>query len=187
MLCQLTFADFCTDRKGVSASTSARRHCPPGHDDMVQLADFIQLDADEREGKVLYLGHRQEPPDAGAGCAGTGDPTEERRDFWQLLSLVGADQRSDLDQGARRRPGRDGPIGITAGLLALANGGDAGVGFDVTAGERKPVAWRRQCRCSQSAVGLRARIMRRLSARRDECNDLAPRVFRYNDQKQAVA
>ncbi len=69
----MTFADF--------AATEARfgkqfQKAPPEtwNDDMVPLADFLALPADEREGKLpLHLGRRsQEPPDAPAGDRGSG-------------------------------------------------------------------------------------------------------------------
>ena len=96
----LTFADF--------ALTEGRfrkhfRKAPPEtwHDDMVQLADFIQLDADEREGKFPYIWATDNKNRLMRVLVAQElvTSTEERRDFWkQLKSLVGADQRVDLDQ-----------------------------------------------------------------------------------------
>ncbi|MCL1462770.1 hypothetical protein, partial [Klebsiella pneumoniae] len=89
-------------------------------------ADFIQLDADEREGKFPYIWATDNKNRLMRVLVAQEivTSTEERRDFWQQLkSLVGVDRQVDLDQ-VRAVAKAEMAQSITAGLLALANGGD---------------------------------------------------------------
>ena len=184
----LTFADF--------ALTEGRfrkhfRKAPPEtwHDDMVQLADFIQLDADEREGKFPYIWATDNKNRLMRVLVAQElvTSTEERRDFWkQLKSLVGADQRVDLDQ-VRATARAEMAQSITAGLLALANGGDASALASIAA----PMEAGGVAQAMPAAANLPwdyepVWVETPECTACDECTDLAPRVFRYNDQKQAV-
>jgi pyruvate-ferredoxin/flavodoxin oxidoreductase len=180
MTLPMTFADF--------AATEARflkqfSKAPPEtwNDDMVPVAEFLQLDKDEREGQVpLHLGGGQEePPDAPAGDRGTGASCEERL---QLLAPVARRRRP--------RPRRCGYRGaadqVRAELLAK-----------ISASLGRAAAW--TCRRPMSALALAARI-RGTRGRDyepvwvespectacDECTTSAPKVFVYNDQKLAV-
>ena len=119
----LTFADF--------AMTEARfrkhfRTAPPDtwHEDMVPLAEFLELDAAQREGKYPYICTVDRRQQLGRLLvdATMVRSTEERRDFWFLLR--------DL----ARKPGATAPAArdeaeiertimarLTAGLLRLAS------------------------------------------------------------------
>ncbi|MCB1772219.1 MAG: ferredoxin, partial [Gammaproteobacteria bacterium] len=183
----LTFADF--------ALTEGRfrkhfRKAPPEtwHDDMVPLAEFIDLDENDREGRFPYLWATDTKNRLMRVLVAQElvRSTEERREFWQQLkSLVGMNREVDVEQ-VRAETRADMARSITAGLLAMANGGDAsallaepatGVG-DVPAGlpaaanlpwEYEPV-WLETPECTAC----------------DECTDIAPKTFRYNDDKKAV-
>ena len=185
----LTFADF--------ALTEGRfrkhfRKAPPEtwHDDMMPLADFIALDQGERDGKYPYLWATDAKNRLMRVLVAQELvlSTEERREFWQQLkSLVGVDRRVDLDQ-VRAETRAEMARSITAGLLAMANAGDAsaltsiaspaGGPADADGGlpaaanlpwEYEPV-WVETPECTAC----------------DECTDLAPKTFQYNEKKQAV-
>jgi pyruvate-ferredoxin/flavodoxin oxidoreductase len=185
----LTFADF--------ALTEGRfrkhfRKAPPEtwHDDMLPLAEFIGLEEDDRDGKFPFI-WATDAKDRLIRVLVAQElvrSTEERRDFWhQLKSLVGVETLVDLDQ-VRAEAKAEMAQSLTAGLLALANGGDAStlaslgetpanapgaIGAGPAANdlpwEYEPV-WVESPECTAC----------------DECTDLAPKVFQYNDQQQAV-
>jgi pyruvate-ferredoxin/flavodoxin oxidoreductase len=178
----MTFADF--------AATEARflkqfKKAPPEtwNENMVMLADFLQLDADEREGKFPYIWGI----DAKSRLmrllvtAEMVRSTEERMHFWrQLRNIAGLDaQPSDAAEITER---------VRADLLAKisASLGMAGSDYSVAAvspaptvggsapadaggGDYDPV-WIESPECTAC----------------DECMTIAPKAFAYNDQKLAV-
>ncbi|MCP4993448.1 MAG: pyruvate ferredoxin oxidoreductase [Gammaproteobacteria bacterium] len=179
----MTFADF--------AVTEGRfrkqfRKAPPEtwNDDMVQMHLFLELDKDEREGKVPYIwavDAKQRliriicSAELVASC-------EERRDFWhQIRSIAGEDKKVDLQaiaQQARAEMAQK----LSTSLLALASngdisgladvgtplaGGDGGNGADL--GDYEAV-WIETPECTAC----------------DECMDINPKIFAYNDEKLAV-
>ncbi|MCW9079058.1 MAG: ferredoxin, partial [Gammaproteobacteria bacterium] len=185
----LTFADF--------ALTEGRfrkhfRKAPPEtwHDDMLPLAEFILLDDDDREGKFPYIWATDAKNRLLRVLVSQElvNSTEERRDFWhQLKSLVGVESLVDLDQ-VRAEAKAEMAQSLTAGLLALANGGDvsalaslgAGTGAAAVVATGAPVA--KDLPWEYEAVWVETPECTAC----DECTDLAPKVFKYNDQKQAV-
>jgi pyruvate-ferredoxin/flavodoxin oxidoreductase len=188
MTLPLTFADF--------ALTEGRfrkhfRKAPPEtwHDDMIPLAEFIDLDEGDREGKYPYLWATDAKNRLMRVLVAQElvRSTEERREFWQQLkSLVGMNRQVDVEQ-VRAETRADMARSITAGLLAMANGGDAsallgepsvGQASDVPAGlpaaanlpwDYEPV-WVETPECTAC----------------DECTDLAPGTFQYNDDNKVV-
>ncbi len=186
----MTFADF--------ALTEGRfrkhfRKAPPEtwNDDMVQLHEFIDLDDEEREGRFPYIWavdgkNRLVRVLVAAELVRS---TEERRGFWrQLKSLAGVDQLVDLDAIANQAKAEMAQK-LTSSLLALASGGDVSALTDFTRtgggngngsgaaadggatapGEWEPV-WIETPECTAC----------------DECTEIAPKVFRYNDDKLAM-
>ncbi|MHB1358314.1 MAG: 2-oxoacid:acceptor oxidoreductase family protein [Rhodocyclaceae bacterium] len=183
MTLPMTFADF--------AATEGRflkqfRKAPPEtwNDNMVMLADFLELDADEREGKFPYiwgvdaknrLMRLLVTEDMVRACA-------ERLQFWrQLRGIAGLDvQPSDAAEIAERV--RADLLAKISNTLGLA-GSDAYVGGTdavspaptiasvpaVTPADYEPV-WIETPECTAC----------------DECTTLAPKVFAYNDQKLAI-
>lgn len=180
----MTFADF--------AMTEGRfrkhfRKVPEDawNDDMVPLAEFIELEEDDREGLYPYIW----------GVDGKNRlmrvlvaeelvlSTIERRDFWhQLKSLAGIDDVVDIEAIANQAKA-DMASKLTHSLLALAGGGDmsaltdfaaapdagtsAGGNGSAEAGDYEP-AWIETPECTAC----------------DECTNLAPKVFAYNADKK---
>ncbi len=119
----LTFADF--------AMTEARfrkhfRTAPPDtwHDDMVPLAEFLALEAGEREGKYPFIWTVDRRQQLGRLLvdATMVRSTEERRDFWFLLrdlartgaaTVSAARGEAEIERAVMAR--------LTAGLLRLAS------------------------------------------------------------------
>ena len=189
MTVPLTFGDF--------AMTEGRfrkhfRKAPPEtwNDDMVELAEFIDLDEDDREGKFPYIWgvdtkNRLMRVVVSEELVRS---TEERRTFWrQLKSLVGVDKVVDLDQ-VRNQAKAEMAQKLTSSLLALASSGDVSALSDMAAGI--PAAGANDGGGNGAAADLPADyepvwIESPECTACDECTTIAPGIFRYNDQKQA--
>ncbi len=186
----LTFADF--------AVTEGRfrkhfRKAPPEtwDDRMVPLHEFIDLEADDQEGLYPYIWTVDGKNRLGRVLvsAELAASTAERRDFWRMMKgLAGLDQVVDAEAIAEEAR-RDMAQRLTASLLSLAAGaGHSDIAAVLTAPangngngaahagkgggaatEYEPV-WLESTECTAC----------------DECINLAPGVFAYNDQKQAV-
>lgn len=181
MTLPLTFADF--------AATEARflkqfKKAPPEtwNDNMVLLADFLKLDADEREGKFPFIwavdGKRRL-----MRLLVTEElvrSTEERLQFWrQLRNIAGLDtQPSDAAEVADRvraellakisaSLGMAGTAAAASPAPSLADPAAAATGGN--GGDYEPV-WIETPECTAC----------------DECINLAPKTFAYNDQKLAI-
>jgi pyruvate-ferredoxin/flavodoxin oxidoreductase len=181
----MTFADF--------AATEARflkqfKKAPPEtwNENMVMLADFLQLDADEREGKFPFI-WAVDGKNRLMRLLVTEDlvrSTEERLHFWrQLRNIAGLDvQPSDAAEVAERvraellakitaslgMAGSDsyaGAAGVGSPAPTFAGAASAEGGSD----DYDPV-WIESPECTAC----------------DECINLAPKTFAYNDQKLAI-
>ena len=184
-----TFADF--------AMTEGRfrkhfRKAPPEtwNDDMVPLHELIDLDLEDREGKYPFIwgvdGKNRlmrvlVAEELVRSC-------EERREFWtQLKGLCGELNQVDVEQ-VRNQAKAEMAQKLTSSLLAMATGSNVGALADLAgavggadsaranggngaaaAGDFEPV-WIETPECTAC----------------DECTDLNPKIFAYNDQKQAI-
>jgi pyruvate-ferredoxin/flavodoxin oxidoreductase len=182
MTLPMTFADF--------AATEARflkqfKKAPPEtwNENMLPLAEFLDLDKDDREGRFPYI-WAVDKKNRLMRLLVTEElvrSSEERLNFWrQLRSLAGLD--ADLSDSAevteRVRAELLAKISASLGLggavadAAPATGvgaGDTATGVSAAAGDYEPV-WIETPECTAC----------------DECTTLAPKVFAYNDQKLAV-
>jgi len=174
----MTFADF--------AATEGRflkqfRKAPPEtwNDDMVPVADFLKLDRDEREGKFPYI-WATDPKNRLMRLLITEDlvrATEERLAFWKQLKDVAGLGRAAVDSEMLADQVRAELIQKITASLGVA-GGDAlpAAAPQMAASAAAPSAdgyepvWVETPECTAC----------------DECTSLAPKVFVYNDQKQAI-
>jgi pyruvate-ferredoxin/flavodoxin oxidoreductase len=178
----LTFADF--------AATEARflkqfRKAPPEtwNDDMVMLADFLNLDADEREGKFPYI-WGVDKKNRLMRLLLTEDlvrSTEERLAFWkQLKDIAGIGQAEQGDTAAITEQ-------VRAELLAKVA---ASLGLDATAsvGAVSPAPTFAATPASTGTSGGYEAVWVETPecTACDECINIAPKTFAYNDQKLAV-
>jgi len=178
----MTFADF--------AATEARflkqfKKAPPEtwNENMVMLADFLKLDADEREGKFPFI-WAVDGKNRLMRLLVTEDlvrSTEERLHFWrQLKNIAGVDARAGDESEVAERVRADLLAKISAslglgggdGAPATATVAPAPTSAGAAAGARgdyEPV-WIETPECTAC----------------DECINLAPKTFAYNDQKLAI-
>ncbi|MEZ5619449.1 MAG: ferredoxin [Rhodocyclaceae bacterium] len=175
----MTFADF--------AATEGRfakqfRKAPPEtwNDDMVPMADFLALDKGEREGKFPFI-WAVDKKNRLMRLLATDDlvrATEERLHFWQQLkNIAGLDKAAvDTEMLADQ---------VRAELLAKIT---ASLGV---AGRVASAAGASQPQAAQSAAPAAdgyepVWVETPECTACDECTTLAPKVFVYNDQKQAI-
>jgi len=189
----LTFADF--------AVTEGRfrkqfRQIPDDswHDDMVQLHLFLDLDEDDREGKFPYIW----------GVNGDNHLTrimvaqpmvkscEERRTFWhQLRAIAGEDNRNKVDADAvADKVKAEMAQSLAANLLSMSGNDASALTASVVAGVSSTTvpatANNAQSSTTTSADFEPVWIETPECTACDECTDLAPGIFKYNDDKLAI-
>ena len=150
------------------------------NEDMVPLAEFIEMDHDEREGCFPYIWAVDAKSRLNRVLISSElvDSTIERRNFWrQLKSLCGLDKKVDVDQvveQARVEMAQN----ITANLLNMSGSANPGQALTsapaVSAGiqendDYEPV-WIDTPECTSC----------------DECIIINPDMFVYNDDKLAI-
>ena len=174
----MTFADF------AATENRFRKHfrtvpADAWHEDMVPLADYLELEADAREGKVPWIWSAA--PDGTRLRLAVDDTlvaaTEDRRDFWRMLrALAGeggpaAPSEAELRERLRRELAGE----LAAKLLELTDGTPASVPEMPASGEPAtsepaPAAgghtppWIDQSACTAC----------------DECVNLNPELFAYD-------
>jgi pyruvate-ferredoxin/flavodoxin oxidoreductase len=177
MTVPMTFADF--------AATEARflkqfKKAPPEtwNENMVPLTDFLQLDADEREGRFPFI-WAVDQKNRLMRLLVTEDlvrSTEERLQFWrQLRNIAGLDaQPADADAVAERVRADllakiSASLGLGDGAAAVSPAPSFAAAEGGNGADYEPV-WVETPECTAC----------------DECTTLAPKVFAYNDQKLAI-
>lgn len=187
----MTFADY--------AITEIRfrkhfRKAPPDtwNENMVPLAEFLEMDADAREGKFPYIWAVDKNKQLMRLLVAKPivDSCEERQDFWIMLkALAGVDHKPEPVEDLTQKIRTEVVQNIAAGLMQLAGGNGKGlaalvempaaapVAEAVAAGEAAPPAtdgeymapWLETENCTAC----------------DECVNLNPKMFAYNENKKA--
>jgi pyruvate-ferredoxin/flavodoxin oxidoreductase len=199
----LCFADF--------AMTEGRfrkhfRQAPPDtwHDDMIPMVEYLELDGDEREGKVPFLWTVDGKQRLSRLLA---DQTmvascEERRDFWLMLKAIArAEPEPRPEQPDVEGLRRDIVGNIASGLMQLA-GGEADLQTLLSAaGEQAPALEQDTTPAvtpdTQEQAGAQTKepaaggdymapwLDTDECTACDECTNLNDRMFAYNDAKKA--
>ena len=181
----MTFADF--------AMTESRfrkhfRSAPPDswHEDMVLLADYLELPADEREGKYPFIWTVDRSNNLSrllvddimvASC-------EDRRNFWVMLKAIAGIQDKkvsvvDIEEKIRQEIMSN----VSKGLMQWISGGNAG-----TEAIPQPTAapsTEKQPSAETTGDYMAPWIDSEDCTACDECTNLNPNMFAYNDNKQA--
>jgi len=175
----MTFADF--------AATEGRfgkqfKKAPPEtwNDDMVAIADFLQLGKDEREGKFPYIWATDQKnrltrllitEDLVRAC-------EERLNFWKQLKDVAGLNRAEVDTEVLADQ-------VRAELLAKITASLGVGGMDMPAANAPlPLAAQSSAPAADGYEPVWVESPECTAC--DECTSIAPKVFVYNDQKQAI-
>ncbi len=188
----MTFADF--------AVTEARfrkhfRKVPRDawNENMVVLSEFLEMDADEREGKFPYIWavDRKQQLSRVLVAKTIVESCEERRDFWILLrALAGQDKKKEevVDVESKVRAEVVGKI--AQGLMKLAGGNGSGIAglamgepveTQVAASEPKAPEQPQANGGDYLAPWLETEECTSC----DECIKLNSNIFAYNDNKKA--
>jgi pyruvate-ferredoxin/flavodoxin oxidoreductase len=179
----LTFADF--------AITEARfrkhyRIAPPDtwNESMAPLAEFLELPADEREGKFPYIWSvdRKQQLSRLLVDSTIVESCEDRRDFWTMLRAlagVGKPEISREQIEAEVRRDLAGKIGNA--LVDLAAGGGGGVAAALAPA---PVAGAAPA-STVTGDHLAPWLDTDQCTACDECTKLNPKIFAYNASKKA--
>ncbi|MDH3588955.1 MAG: 2-oxoacid:acceptor oxidoreductase family protein, partial [Gammaproteobacteria bacterium] len=197
-----TFADFAV------TETRFRKHFrkiprDAWHEDMVPLAEYIDLDEDDREERVPYIWALDAKRNLGRLLVA--EPmvrsTEERRDFWIMLKALAADttEAAPEDEELESRIRQEVVSKITAGLMDLA--GDAGVTgladalAATTTATATPATEPATAVSPAAAAPAAAPVSGEYMApwleteectSCDECIDINPDIFAYNDAGLAI-
>ena len=184
----LTFADF--------AATEGRfrkhfRTVPreAWHDDMLPLAEYLELAADAREGRYPYIWHLMpdgEPARLLVSAAMVAS-CEDRRDFWRLLrGLARPAASGDGDRAALVETIRAELIAkLGQSLQQLAGEPDASASASPSAVATSPPSVRAPTATDTAATMAPWIDSQRCSAC-DECVRLNPRLFGYNAAGKAT-
>jgi pyruvate-ferredoxin/flavodoxin oxidoreductase len=182
----LTFADF--------AVTEARfrkhfRQAPPDtwNENMVPLAEFLELPKDERDGKFPFLWSvdRKQRLSRLLVAAPIVKSCEDRRDFWIMLrslARLAEPTRSDIETAARN----DMAVKLTQGLLQLAAGGGPVSLQGLVGGAPAVVANGAAAAPAAGGDYMAPWIDTEQCTACDECTKINGNIFAYNAQKKAV-
>ncbi|MBU1237024.1 MAG: 2-oxoacid:acceptor oxidoreductase family protein [Gammaproteobacteria bacterium] len=171
----LTFADF--------AATEARfgkhfKKAPQDawNDDMVPMADFLALDIEDREGKFPYIWgvDRKNRLIRLLVTAELARATEERKHFWQQLKDIAGVSRGAADADGIAEQVRAELIAKITASLGVSGGDIVPAAEKVSRGDTPTdgydACWIDTPECTAC----------------DECINLAPKAFAYNDDKKAI-
>ena len=190
----MTFADF--------AMTEARfrkhfRKAPPDtwNDNMVPIADFLEMEADDREGKYPFVWTVDKKQQLSRLLVSSVmvESCEERIDFWVMLrAIAGTDGEAgpaDPDVEAKVRQEVVGKL--AAGLMQLVNGSAEALPVSMPA-----LAAAAPAVAADPAAGAEAAapaedgymapwIDTEDCTACDECININPTMFKYNEKKKA--
>jgi len=184
----LTFADFAmTEIRFRKHFRTAPRDT--WHDNMVLLADFLELTEQERDGKYPYIWTVNARQELGrllvdetmvASC-------EDRRNFWTMLRAIGGVGGETVStQAIEERIRGEVLAKINAGLAQLLTGGAA---LPVAQAQTNVDTTNVATTMAEPAVTgeyMAPWIDSEECTACDECTRLNPNIFEYNDKKQAT-
>ncbi len=187
----LTFADF------AASEGRFRKHFrtvpeEAWHDDMVPLAEYLELSGDDREGKYPYIWHVL--PEGKLGRLLVADALvascEDRRDFWRMLRSLAArrpepaQQREEMTESIRRELIEK----LTASLFQLAGGNGEAAPAQGSDARQPDDSEQRQPQgdAKEDADGYLAPwIDSEQCTACDECTRLNPAIFAYGPDRKA--
>ncbi len=178
----LTFADF--------AMTEGRfrkhfRLMPPDtwHDNMVALADYLELSQQEREGKYPFIWSLDSKQQLSRLLVSQSMVTssEDRRDFWIMLkALAGVKKPTESPAQIEQKIRQDVVSKIASSLMQMASGDADMAALDSAAA--KPESPSAQ---STDADTLAPWLDTEECTACGECMQINPAVFVYNEQEKA--
>ncbi len=185
----MTFADFAI------TEIRFRKHfrvAPPDtwNDNMIPLAEFLDLPEDEREGQFPFVWSvdRNQQLTRLLVAQPIVQSCEDRRDFWTMLRAIArvgeaVPDHADIEAAVRKELTQK----ISAGLMQLAQGGDVGDLTQALAATAppEPAIESADAAPSDSDGYMAPWIDTDLCTSCDECIKINPEVFQYNEDKKA--
>ncbi len=173
----MTFADFALG-EGRFAKQFRKAPQEAWNDDMVLLADFLKLEADDRDGKFPFIWAVDKKQHLMRVIVSRElvNSCEERQHYWQQLKDVAGLNVPEVNEAAIAEQAR-------AELMAQINASLANLGgvAPATTSATAPVA------AAPSADGYEPMWIETPECTAcDECTKLAPKAFAYNGDKKAV-
>ncbi len=185
----MTFADFAIT-EGRFRKQFRKVPRDAWNENMVVLAEFLEMDEDEREGKFPFIWavDRKQRLNRVLVAKPIVESCEERRDFWIMLrAIAGVDTepvKEEVDIEAKIRKEVVGKI--AQGLMKLAGGNGEGV-IDLVMDE--PAATVATAAAPEAAAQNGDYMAPWLETEEctscDECTKLNPNIFAYNNDKKA--
>ncbi|MFT5165305.1 MAG: pyruvate-ferredoxin/flavodoxin oxidoreductase [Saprospiraceae bacterium] len=180
----MTFADF--------ALTEGRfrkhfRKVPRDawNENMVQLAEFLEMSADDREGNFPYIWAVDKKQHLSRVLVAEPivESCEERRDFWIMLRALAGVETEKVEEVDIEGKIRAEVVGkITQGLMKLAGGDGNGI-VDLAMGEASAQANPEAAKSPGDYMAPWLETEECTSC--DECTQLNAKIFAYNNDKKA--
>jgi pyruvate-ferredoxin/flavodoxin oxidoreductase len=182
----MTFADFAI------TETRFRKHfrmAPQDtwHENMLPLAEYIQLNVEEREGKFPFIWtvDRKQQLSRLLVDQTMVRSTEDRRDFWHMLKAIAGVDKKDVDTQALENKIRQEVMAkISAGLMQWISGGEqtgAAAINEATGTSGKPA----QAPAASSGDYMAPWLDSEDCTACDECIKINSNIFAYNEDKHA--
>jgi pyruvate-ferredoxin/flavodoxin oxidoreductase len=186
----MTFADFAI------TEVRFRKHfrvAPPDtwNENMVPLAEFLEMDEDEREGRFPYVWtvDRKQQLSRLLVNQTMVQSTEERRDFWIMLrALAGVAEGDEISREQIEEEVRREVVGRIAGGLMQLAGSTGGAAPALAELAAAPVEAEGAAAAGAPAAddgSMAPWIDTDDCTACDECTDLNPEMFAYNESKKA--
>ena len=187
----MTFADFAV------SEVRFRKHFRKAPQDtwnenMVPLAEFLDMDADEREGKYPYIWavDKQQHLMRLLVAEPIVQSCEERRDFWIMLkALAGVDKAPETIEDQTDKIKAEVVQNIAAGLMQLAGGNGSGL---AALASLPPVAVKPaesetdgDTTTATATDAMAPWLETENCTACDECININPKIFQYNENKKA--
>ncbi len=181
----MTFADFAVS-EGRFRKHFKKAPRETWNDTMVPFHEFLTMDEDEREGRFPFIWAVDAKNRLNRVLCSQEivNAAEERRDFWrQLKSVAGLDRQVDVNAIVQQTKAEmaqklsstllslaaSGDMSALAGGAVAANGNGNGASQTAAPADYEPV-WIETPECTAC----------------DECTNLNPNIFAYNDDKKAI-
>lgn len=190
----MTFADF--------AVTEARfrkhfRKAPPDtwNENMVPLAEFLEMEKDEREGMFPYIWVVDKKQQLSRLLVSEAivESCEDRMDFWTMLkALAGVDKVEPSKEQLENEIRSDLIQKLASGLLELIGGGNGGQQLNIS-GALQAAATQTQTAVAEAKPEapkgdgeyMAPWIDTEKCTSCDECININPKIFAYNENKKA--
>ncbi len=183
----LTFADFAV------TETRFRKHfrlAPPDtwNEKMVPLAEFLDLEEDEREGLFPFVWSvdRDERLTRLLVAKPMVESSEDRRDFWTMLRALAGTEKTEVSRESIEAEVRQELVGkLASGLMRLVDGADAGEAVAALTSEIAPAADAPAGEGAGADDAMAPWLDTEDCTACDECVNLNPSIFAYNENQKA--